>query len=329
MATPMFIRFSNFRNLLKINNNVLGVSSNTTQLLESIFRLSSTEQSTALTDSSDNETTYTTRAIKTYMKRIQQHGELIKRETFQYEKGKRHLANMMGMDPENFTQQDVDRSLEYLFPSGLYDPKARPFMKHPKEVFPSQKLAEFSLDGKPLHPFFYTIQPFYYEVLHNTTEQIKNLEDLEDEIIKRTGKLPEEDKIDLHGSEWISKVNLEKLLLEKLYDEQYEYFIKTMKRLIDHPLSRRAEEFIMKYRTKLKVDTMNQESFPVMHTEDGKPYVKVFPCKRKSAIATVTVFGEGTGQITINGDDITYFKDMQSRQQVSFCYFILLLLIQF
>ncbi|XP_014613145.1 PREDICTED: 28S ribosomal protein S9, mitochondrial-like isoform X1 [Polistes canadensis] len=318
MATSMFIRFSNFRNLLKINSNVLGISSNTTQCLESISRLSSTQQSEALTDQSGIKILHTTKAMQTYMKRIKKHEELMEKEVFEYEKGKRHLANMMGMDAENFTDEDVDRSLEYLFPSGLYDPKARPLMKHPKEIFPPQKVAEFSADGKPLHPFFFMITPVYYETLHSIVEQLRNLDDLEDKFTKSTGTLPNENKMDPHESVWITKVQLENLLLEKLYDDQYEYFIKTMEKLLNHPLSQRAEEFIMKYRIKLAINTKDYNFLPIMYTEDGKPYVKVFPCQRKSATATVTVFGEGTGKITINGKDISYFKDMQSRQQVIF-----------
>lgn len=36
--------------------------------------------------------------------------ELMKTELEAYERGKRHLANMMGKDPENFTQEDIDVS---------------------------------------------------------------------------------------------------------------------------------------------------------------------------------------------------------------------------
>lgn len=32
-------------------------------------------------------------------------------ETHEYHVGKRHLANMMGVDPELFTQKDIDVSL--------------------------------------------------------------------------------------------------------------------------------------------------------------------------------------------------------------------------
>lgn len=39
---------------------------------------------------------------------------------------------------------------------------------------------------------------------------------------------------------------------------------------------------------------------------------------RKSARGEVKVIAKGSGNITINGQDITYFRDLQCRQQVSF-----------
>lgn len=36
-------------------------------------------------------------------------------QTHEYNVGKRHLANMMGVDPETFTQKDIDVSLFYYF----------------------------------------------------------------------------------------------------------------------------------------------------------------------------------------------------------------------
>lgn len=34
--------------------------------------------------------------------------EYIKKQVEEFDIGKRHLANMMGEDPENFTQEDID-----------------------------------------------------------------------------------------------------------------------------------------------------------------------------------------------------------------------------
>lgn len=38
---------------------------------------------------------------------------------------------------------------------------------------------------------------------------------------------------------------------------------------------------------------------------------------RKTARGEVTIWGNGTGKITINGNDITYFEDLHHREQVS------------
>lgn len=316
MATPMFVRFSNFRNLLRINNNVPVITSNPIQCLESIYRLSSTQEPSSMTN--EVELTSFSKIMQGYLKRIKANEELMKVEIEAYEKGKRHLANMMGEDPENFTQNDIDKSIEYLFPSGLYDSKARPMMKHPKDILLLQKTGQFLSDGKPCHSFFYTLYPSYYETLHKITEKLKNLEDLEDKLIKSTGTFPNENKFDIYGSMWKSKVQLEKLLHERLMDHHYEYFIKTMERLVNHPLSANEKEFLLNYRNILSQNINKTNILSVSYNEDGKPYVKVFPCQRKSSIATVIVWGKGTGKITINGKDISYFQDMQSRQQVIF-----------
>ncbi|KOB75648.1 Mitochondrial ribosomal protein S9 [Operophtera brumata] len=95
------------------------------------------------------------KAMKAYLERAREHDEFMNKQQFEYNIGKRHLANMMGEDPETFTQKDVDRAIEYLFPSGIYDPAARPLMKPPQEVFPARKAAEFDEAGRP-HHFLHT-----------------------------------------------------------------------------------------------------------------------------------------------------------------------------
>ena len=58
------------------------------------------------------------------------------------------------------------RAVEYLFPSGLYEKKARPQMLPPDKVFPSRKEAQYDSTGRPYHTLFYTGQPFYYQAMH-------------------------------------------------------------------------------------------------------------------------------------------------------------------
>lgn len=48
--------------------------------------------------------------MRSYLERAQEHDEFMRRERHEFELGKRHLANMMGENPETFTQEDVDVS---------------------------------------------------------------------------------------------------------------------------------------------------------------------------------------------------------------------------
>lgn len=57
----------------------------------------------------------TSKAMKAYIQRAREHDEFMKVQDDEYKIGKRHLANMMGEDPDTFTQDDVDVSiLQYL-----------------------------------------------------------------------------------------------------------------------------------------------------------------------------------------------------------------------
>lgn len=60
----------------------------------------------------------------------------------------------------------LQNAIEYLFPSGIYDKKARPIMKSPEEVFPARKAAEFDETGRPFHSMFYTGNPNFFKLLY-------------------------------------------------------------------------------------------------------------------------------------------------------------------
>lgn len=127
----------------------------------------------------------TSRAMKAYLERAREHDEFIKTQQFEYQIGKRHLANMMGEDPESFTQADIDKAIRYLFPSGLFDPKARPIMKPPEEVFPPRKAAEFDEAGRPHHALFYTGKPNFYQLMYDIVEQFNELYAFEDKMVRK------------------------------------------------------------------------------------------------------------------------------------------------
>lgn len=115
----------------------------------------------------------TSRAMKVYLERAREHEDFMKQQQHEFEIGKRHLANMMGEDPENFSQTQIDQAIEYLFPSGIFDPKARPLMKAPEEIFPKRKAAEFDESGRPHHSMFFTGRPNFFKLLFVSTIQYK------------------------------------------------------------------------------------------------------------------------------------------------------------
>lgn len=57
----------------------------------------------------------TSRAMKVYLQRAKEHDDFIKKQQISYQLGKRHLANMMGEDPETFTQDMIDVCVEVLY----------------------------------------------------------------------------------------------------------------------------------------------------------------------------------------------------------------------
>ena len=80
------------------------------------------------------------------------------------------------------SQEDVDKAIDYLFPSGLQAEGARPIMKPPEDVFPAQKSTEFDYSGRPFHPFFYTNKPQYTQLMYEMAEHIGNTASFSDRM---------------------------------------------------------------------------------------------------------------------------------------------------
>uniref|UniRef100_D3TM49 Small ribosomal subunit protein uS9m n=1 Tax=Glossina morsitans morsitans TaxID=37546 RepID=D3TM49_GLOMM len=258
------------------------------------------------------------KAMKAYLERAQEHDEFMKTQQLEYQIGKRHLANMMGEDSETFTQEDINNAIEYLFPSGLYEKKARPSMRPPEEVFPARKAAEFDETGRPFHSFFYTEKPNFFKMLYDIVEELNKLYDLEERLLRRGQKADPNQKIDLTGFAWISKDQLELRLVEKLDDIEYDNFVNVMNRLIAHPYSYKCKAFIDEHTRPLMSQSAQIEIPKPQIDADGRQYITTYECLRKTARGDVTVRVPGTGKISINNQDITYFEDIQPREQVLF-----------
>ncbi|XP_041984976.1 28S ribosomal protein S9, mitochondrial [Aricia agestis] len=258
------------------------------------------------------------KAMKAYLERAKEHDEFMKKEKLQFDIGKRHLANMMGEDPETFTQKDVDRAIEYLFPSGIYDPAARPMMKPPEEVFPARKAAEFDEAGRPHHFLFYTGKPNFFKLLYDAAENIQNLYAFSEKVVRKKATADPNGSLDFTSSVWFTKDQLEQALVEQISDLEYDNFKLVMERLSSMPYSYKCKEFIEKYRNPLAIQKFALEIPKPSYDENGRAYITTYECLRKKARGDVTIRSPGTGKITINGQDLTYFEDVQSREQVIF-----------
>ncbi|XP_076063764.1 small ribosomal subunit protein uS9m-like isoform X1 [Oratosquilla oratoria] len=257
------------------------------------------------------------KSMKAYLERAQVYDAFINEQISEFEIGQRHLANMMGEDPETFTQEDIDNAIMYLFPSGLFEPKARPMMKHPFEVFPKRKAAEFDESGRPFHTLFYTGRPTYYQVLHDLTSKMKELDRYADQVIRRGHKYKDIKSQKLSSSVWMSKEEIIKLLVQDIKDKHYDYLITSLNRLMEHPYANQAEDFLMRFRVPKTASVTLLDIPKLNYTAEGTPYMTANG-RRKTSKSEVTVYGRGSGKITINGQNVLYFERPQDREQVVF-----------
>ena len=86
------------------------------------------------------------------------------------------------------------------------------------QLFPKQKDAEFSEDGRPLHAFFYCEKPNYHQALFEVVEKIEDLSLKADRATAR-GWRPDEDKlintpVYLSSTRWMNRQELGQLFEE-------------------------------------------------------------------------------------------------------------------
>ncbi|XP_066233612.1 small ribosomal subunit protein uS9m isoform X1 [Saccopteryx leptura] len=249
--------------------------------------------------------------------------DFIKKQIEEFNIGKRHLANMMGEDPETLTQVDIDRAIAYLFPSGLFEKRARPIMKHPEQIFPKQKSIQWGEDGRPFHFLFYTGKQSYYSLMHDTYGKLLNVEKHKNQLQAKDLFSEKAKTKDLIGSRWLIKEELEEMLVEKLSDQDYTQFIQLLERLLAVPGGATGEEFVQRFRRSVTVQSNKQLIEPVQHDKQGRAF-STSHGKRKSAKAEAVVYECGSGGVQVNGMDyLLYFPVTQDREQLMFPFHFL------
>lgn len=59
---------------------------------------------------SDGRNQKISKAMKAYLEKAKKHNEFMAEKQIEFDLGKRHLANIMGWDPEMITQKDINVS---------------------------------------------------------------------------------------------------------------------------------------------------------------------------------------------------------------------------
>lgn len=279
------------------------------------------------------------RAMQFYLKKLTESENVRNEKIKEYELGKQHLARMMGLDPDQMTDQDIKNSVAYLLPSGIFDTKARPFMKHPNEYFPRTELAAFSSNGRPIDSMFYTRAPKFHQLMHDMTKKFLDLNKLEDamnlvkfktkfNLINRSRKGDGEDddlvltqptiQNDMIGYAWFEKDDLAQKLGTKVDDRMHEKFLIVVKKLASHPLASREENFIKQFQKKL-TQTVNIKNITQPSTdENGRKFSKFSTYLRLARVDVI--LREGNGKVTIKSPegvfDISYFDSFTHREAI-------------
>lgn len=158
-------------------------------------------------------------------------------------------------------------------------------MKSPEEVFPQRKSAEFDETGRPYHTFFYTSKPNFFKFLHDIVGHTLELNKFEDRMIRQQKSPDPALQIDLSGSTWTSKEQLELKLVENIRDIEYNNFVNAMTRLANHPYSYRVKDFIEMYSRPLLNQTITLEIPKPQIDQDGRSFITVYGelCKLSSS----------------------------------------------
>ncbi|CAJ0942258.1 unnamed protein product, partial [Mesorhabditis belari] len=259
------------------------------------------------------------RALETYLRHSRENASMMARERADFDLGKRHLANMMGIDPHTINQNDIDKAIEYLFPSSLFDKKARPVMRPPDEILPRFNRFTFDDEGRPSDSRFYTLRPKFYALLSEIGLKTYNVSRLHAEHVKLNRKDDVNDQtVSLTGTTWINEEKMKKKLGENITTEMYAHLFLAFDYLVSLPGSVVESEFISQFREPLTSATASRIFGPeipkVEICSKTNRRTATASVRVKSTNATVTVSDAGTGQWDIDGLTMHNFRSLLARE---------------
>ncbi|XP_078078086.1 small ribosomal subunit protein uS9m isoform X2 [Mustelus asterias] len=184
--------------------------------------------------------------------------------------------------------------------------------------FNNQGSVQWGEDGRPFSYLFYTGKQSYYSLMHDTYEQFLNIQIYEDQLRSKGLFSLDTKPINLVGSRWLIKEELEEMLVEQISDHDYVHFIQLLERMLSLSYCSIKEEYVLKFRRKMEDQSKKQIIESLQLDENGVAFSKG-EGQRKTAKATVIVQDHGSGKITVNGVDyLLYFPSLQEREQLMF-----------
>ncbi|EGT53222.1 hypothetical protein CAEBREN_16751 [Caenorhabditis brenneri] len=291
-----------------------------------MLRIALTRSSRAMSvasqaSASDSETSVRKigKALETYLKNSQQHVAMMEKHRAEFETGRRHLAKMMSLDIHELDQAAIDRAIQYLFPSGLTDPNARPVMRPPDEILPKFQRFTFDEEGKPEGTRFFTLNPKIYGLLSEIGVKTQSVMKFYDEHVgSRSVNRSDLEPANLSGSQWITADKMKKKLSEKFTNELYGQVIIAFEHLASLPGSAIEQKFLSEFREPMTASTGSKLFGPAIPevkvcAETNRRYAEVTThCKDTRATVKVTDAGKGT--FNIDGLQLHDFRHLQARE---------------
>ncbi|GMS89334.1 hypothetical protein PENTCL1PPCAC_11509, partial [Pristionchus entomophagus] len=258
------------------------------------------------------------RALEMYMRGVKEHDKMMGRERENFERGKRHLANMMGMNAATMSQTDIDSAIAYLFPSGLSDKKALPIVASPDQVLPRLHSLSFDREGKPEGARFYTLKPAFYQLLSDVAIRSEKVERYGGERERNGMNRKEMSLFPTGGSVWLNEEKMAKKLGEKISTHMYTQLMMALEHLVSLPGSITQSDFIMQWRETIAAGSGNKLFGPPIPSVviDAATNRRTVTAKAdvKATYAQVTVSDAGKGEFIVDGMPLYTFQSLQARE---------------
>ncbi|KAI3422177.1 hypothetical protein GPALN_012710 [Globodera pallida] len=267
-------------------------------------------------------------AMKLYLEANREKMAVLEKEKLLYAQGKRHLANIMGFDPETMNTEQITQCIRYLFPSGLFDEKARPVMKPPEEILPKINKIDVDASGAPKHTLFFTARPNFYSLLTDINKRTQKLvvEYDRHQLRMNSGKnlqvndfeeRPAESKrLKVMGTQWLSKEQLDKRLHETVTDDEYASLVMALEYMVQLPNAEKEAEFLMSMRFGIGANEQMRifnAKIPNVTKNNGRKECWSI-CKVRTTTAKIVVRGGGTGLYSVNGHGFCEFRSLLARE---------------